>query len=464
MKAARKPPAKRAPLQNVRAPRRKRRVVDVQPAQRKMHLSVNSSLDEDLVDMQNKQAASEGTDDFTIQENLSRIANRQRESPGKTVRSSVCTCNETIALLEEQLKSSKARELEARAEVQDLKLQLISKNSEVDLLRRELVLAQKNIQKLEEAPPFGIEQFKDNNDNIEFYTGLPSYNHFLSLLNFLDVGKHGENIIRYEANSCGLRSTENVGRQHKITVENQIFLVLVKLRVGLLHKHLGHLFHISVSTASRIFSTWIDYMFLQLTEMTLWLSRQAVDAAMPPAFRERYASTRVILDATEIRCDVPTSFVTQSQVYSAYKSTHTLKGLVGISPHGVLTFVSELYTGSTSDRECVVQSGFLNMPFDPDDSVMADKGFKIADLLESKNIKLNLPPFLTRGQFTPTEVEETQEIAAIRIHVERKIRKIKGYHIFDHSIPITLVPLVNQMWTVCAILTNFQPPLLRDAE
>lgn len=128
--------------------------------------------------------------------------------------------------------------------------------------------------------------------------------------------------------------------------------MLVKLRVGLFHPHPGHSFNVSVSTVSRLFSTMLDYMNLQLTEMTTQISRRAIDAAMPPAILEKYPSTRVILDATEIRCEVPTSFVTHSQVYSPYKSAYTLKALVGISPHGVLAFVSELFTGFTSDRLC----------------------------------------------------------------------------------------------------------------
>lgn len=50
-----------------------------------------------------------------------------------------------------------------------------------------------------------------------------------------------------------------------------------------------------------------------------------------------------------------------------------LKGLVGISPSGAITFVSQLYTGSISDREIVVRSGLLSQAFDDGDSVMADK-------------------------------------------------------------------------------------------
>lgn len=69
-------------------------------------------------------------------------------------------------------------------------------------------------------------------------------------------------------------------------------------------------------------------MYLQLQEIEEWYSREAVDEAGPAAFKEKYASTRVILDATEITCHVPSSFVTQTRLYSHYKSTHTLRGLL----------------------------------------------------------------------------------------------------------------------------------------
>lgn len=127
-----------------------------------------------------------------------------------------------------------------------------------------------------------------------------------------------------------------------------------------------------------------------------------------------------------------------------------------------MTYVSELFTGSTSDRECVIRSGFLKQNFDPGDSVMADKGFRIEDLLAKKCVQLNIPPFLKDGKFTEREAQKSQEIAALRINVERRIQRIKIYHIFDRSTPISLDPLANQMWAVCAMLSNLQPPLLKD--
>ncbi|KAM7285426.1 uncharacterized protein ISCGN_010473 [Ixodes scapularis] len=120
--------------------------------------------------------------------------------------------------------------------------------------------------------------------------------------------------------------------------------------------------------------------------------------------------------------------------------------------------------GSVSDREAVVKSGFLERPFEFGDAVMADKGFKIQDLLEKKGVLLNIPPFLTKGQFPTADVQETQDIASLRIHVERRIQRIKTFHILDRPIAISLAPIANQIWTVCAILSNMQSPLMRYSE
>ena len=48
---------------------------------------------------------------------------------------------------------------------------------------------------------------------------------------------------------------------------------------------------------------------------------------------------------------------------------------------------------------------------------------------------------------------DTQQIASERIHIERAINKVKDFHIFDRP---TIFGTVNQMRTVCRLLTPFQ--------
>ena len=58
------------------------------------------------------------------------------------------------------------------------------------------------------------------------------------------------------------------------------------------------------------------------------------------------------------------------------------------------------------------------------------------------------------------EVHETKTIAKLRIHVEKAIRRIKEFHIFDFDNSLSSLGSVNQMFTVSCLLTNFQGPLI----
>ena len=84
------------------------------------------------------------------------------------------------------------------------------------------------------------------------------------------------------------------------------------------------------------------------------------------------------------------------------------------------------------------RSGILDLPCDDGDGVMADKGFTTDDLLPL-GVALNIPPFLKHyDQMPPEDVAKTQVIAALRIHVERAINKIKNFHIWDQVTPLSL--------------------------
>lgn len=183
---------------------------------------------------------------------------------------------------------------------------------------------------------------------------------------------------------------------------------------------------------------------------------------MPADLKEKFLSTRVIIDCTEVFCEMPSSLLLNSELFSSYKNHVTLKGLVGIAPSGAITFCSQLYTSSISDREIVLRSGFLSQSFEDGDSVMADKGFQIQDILPL-GVDLNIPPFLgSDAQMSAEDVVRTQQIASLRIHVERAINKIKNFRIWNGVIPLSLFSVFNQMWTVCAFLCNAQDPLISN--
>ena len=106
--------------------------------------------------------------------------------------------------------------------------------------------------------------------------------------------------------------------------------------------------------------------------------------------------------------------------------------------------------------------GVLDL-LDAGDNVMVDRGFDISNIVPD-GVTVNMPPFLAgRDQMTAAETEETMTIASVRIHVERAIGRMKTYHILDGTLPNTLSPYATQIVTVCGLLTNFLPPLLKPA-
>ena len=95
---------------------------------------------------------------------------------------------------------------------------------------------------------------------------------------------------------------------------------------------------------------------------------------------------------------------------------------------------------------------------------MADKGFLFQDLLDPLGITLNMPSKRdSNRQLSRQEVEETRRIAAVRIHVERKMEQINNFRILQGVIPATEWHNANNIVLIWAALSNLEPPLVTDS-
>jgi len=304
---------------------------------------------------------------------------------------------------------------------------------------------------------FSLSNIKDDDFKILFYTGFPSYATLMACYEFLGPAVHS---LIYDASKEVLEcETTKRYRPRALSPENEFFLVLVRLRLGLMEQDLADRFEISQSTTSRIILTWINFLFLKFKQIPIWPPRDFIRSHMPRQFKEKYPTTRVIIDATEIFISQPRLPELQQMTFSNYKNHNTFKALVGISPSGAITFVSKLFPGSISDKELTKQSGLLDL-LEKGDSIMADRGFDIEEDLIIRGVRLNIPPFLKgKKQFEEHEIIATRRIASLRIHVERAMERIKNFHIFDRVLPATLTDIADRLFFVCCILSNFHPPL-----
>ena len=306
---------------------------------------------------------------------------------------------------------------------------------------RMLTLTSAILQQEIKATLIVADYFKDNNEKVLYYTGLNTW----ELL---------DNLFRY---------VEPFLKQHSVlTPFQQLVATLMRLRLNLNGKDLAYRLKVHESTISRTFEFVICLLYAKLKSLILWPNRDALKKTMPMVFRKHCPSCVVIIDCFEIFVDRPTNLLARAQTYSQYKHHNTVKYLIGITPQGTVSYISEGWGGRTSDKFITEHSSLLSNLV-PGDTILADRGFDITDSVGFYCATVKTPAFtLGRNQLTGIEVEQTRRIANIRIHVERVIGNIrKKYSILSATQPIQFLMssdesrcLLDKIVHVCCALIN----------
>ena len=163
-------------------------------------------------------------------------------------------------------------------------------------------------------------------------------------------------------------------------------------------------------------------MDIRLSPLISWPEREDLWRTMPKCFQYSFGKkTTVIIDCFEVFIERPSNLLARAQTFSNYKHHNTVKVLIGITPQGTISFVSNAWGGRTSDKFLTENCGILGK-LKPGDLVMADRGFTIHESVWFQQAELAIPAF-TRGkdQLDPIDVEKTRGIANVRIPVERVI-------------------------------------------
>jgi hypothetical protein len=199
----------------------------------------------------------------------------------------------------------------------------------------------------------------------------------------------------------------------------------------------------------------------ELEPLIYWPTPEETLSFTHPHFIGDFVYVEGIGDCTEQTVQKSANTKAQYQTYSSYKSRNTLKKLIFCTKGGSISFVSKGYSGSCSDRFITEDCNVVRR-FTPGFIALFDKGFNVQDLFLSRQVKAVIPPFLrSKRQFTPSEVYHCKRIARARIHIERVIGRLKEFRILKNTLPITLAPLIDDIWIIAAAIVNLQPPLVK---
>lgn len=192
-----------------------------------------------------------------------------------------------------------------------------------------------------------------------------------------------------------------------------------------------------------------------------WPTKEEISQNMPKCF-QKYKNTRVVLDCTEVKVQRLKCLKCRILSYSHYKGTHTMKFLIGITPSGLISYISPAYGGRATDKS-IFNNEKLVEKLDPNDAVMVDKGVLIEKECEEHLIKLIRPPFMSkREQLSKNDAIITADIARARIHVERAIQRIKIFKILSDQINWYMIPYIDDIMTIIAATVNMSRPILAD--
>ena len=65
-------------------------------------------------------------------------------------------------------------------------------------------------------------------------------------------------------------NTPGAGRKHWLSLEDEMLMTLVRLRLGRLEQDRAYEFDVSMSTVCRIFDKWINFGHLKLGDFPIW--------------------------------------------------------------------------------------------------------------------------------------------------------------------------------------------------
>ncbi|XP_026736463.1 uncharacterized protein LOC113500018 [Trichoplusia ni] len=246
--------------------------------------------------------------------------------------------------------------------------------------------------------------------------------------------------------------------------KHHLLFCLNKIRLDSTFYQLSDDYAMSPSYLSKIFSKNVPLIASVMRPFIVSLDSEMIKKRLPMAFRHKYNNVSCIIDCLEIEIEKPSKATNQALTWSDYKKANTIKYLISCTPNGLVNYISPGFGGRTTDT-CLVESCDFVQTLKSGMFVMADRGFKhVEQYLKKAGITLVRPPSVETGvKMSKTEAKLTKQVASLRIHIERVIRRLREFCMLKpHAcINFKYVKILDEIIIIACALINIQDSLIK---
>lgn len=223
------------------------------------------------------------------------------------------------------------------------------------------------------------------------------------------------------------------GRRRRLKPYQEVLLTVVYLRHNVAHAVVGELFGVSADTAENTFHEGV-FVLRDICPAQRWDAEKRWKKNEPSWTPDEVE--RVLIDSFESPVRRPSLPARQKRVYSGKKKRHTLKSQVVTAAKGEILALDPGQRGPTADKRLDEQStGVEHYP----------KAQQQGDLAYQGLAGVSVPHKQPKGRhLTEEQRAENRRLAAVRVHGEHGIRRIKGWRIVrdDYRLALGLFPLI----------------------
>ncbi|XP_075696098.1 uncharacterized protein LOC142662092 isoform X2 [Rhinoderma darwinii] len=272
-----------------------------------------------------------------------------------------------------------------------------------------------------EDTSFCMTSIKNESKWVRFYTGFDSYEHLIDFLGFLTADR--------KLCTGRIRKKAEVGPQSALTLEDQLLLVLTRLRLGLLLQDLAFRFRVSESTVSRYWLNWTELLYARLTQIPILYSARYLEHFEPKRTVQYQGLTCTILDCTDLFFEVQAKDRAKPAATHPSRNHYLRRGYAIASSNGYLTFSSSLPFGiATKVMDGQPQEG----------------------LFVGISQQLELPSFM---QNISTQLSEQQkEMSKQVLSIPSLIDKALNFRFLKGVYPQNMEGQVDRAWIICCYL------------